>query len=195
MAVLNDHWRFWVYLPTLDPTGSLLCAKYDFITATETYTGAKVGIARQVNSTGPQLLVFDETYTDAATFKAAMSGVYLVYELAEPTTEEAQPFQSPQIVDDFGTEEYVTSSIVPVGHITKYVENLRDKLQHLPDLADSDGYYMISQTGHDMDLIRFRIPQAPTTDGVYTLKATVSGGMPTYTWVDENATETETTEP
>ena len=28
----------------------------------------------------------------------------------------------------------------------------------------------------------FHIPQAPATDGTYTLKATVSGGTPTYTW-------------
>ena len=56
------------------------------------------------------------------------------------------------------------------------------KLQHLPDLADSDGYYMISQQNNEMSLIRFRIPQAPATDGTYTLKATVSGGTPTYTW-------------
>ena len=52
-----------------------------------------------------------------------MSGVYLVYELATPTTESAAPYTNPQIVDDFGTEEYVTDSIVPVGHVTKYMDN------------------------------------------------------------------------
>lgn len=171
---------------------NFFCGGFAVMTSTACYNNWTMA-GRNNNN----LVAFNIPYATINDAKAAMSGVYLVYELAEPTTEEAQPFQSPQIVDDFGTEEYVTSSIVPVGHITKYAPNLRDKLQHLPDLADSDGYYMISQTGHDMDLIRFRIPQAPTTDGVYTLKATVSGGTPTYTWVDENATETETetTEP
>lgn len=34
-----------------------------------------------------EVYIHDEAYTDAATFKTAMSGVYLVYELATPTTE------------------------------------------------------------------------------------------------------------
>ena len=119
-------------------------------------------------------------------FKATLSGKMFIYELATPTTETAAPYQTPQIVDDFGTEEYVIDSQIavpiPVGHETKYLANLRDKLQHLPDLADSDGYYVIQQTGHDMSLVHFRIPQAPAEDGTYILKATVSGGTPTYTW-------------
>lgn len=65
------------------------------------------------------LWVEDSAYSDAATFKAAMSGVYLVYELATPTTETADPYTNPQIVDPSGTEEYVGSSI-PVGHKTTY---------------------------------------------------------------------------
>lgn len=109
----------------------------------------------------------------------------MVYELAAPTTETATPYTNPQVVDDFGTEEYVSESIVPVGHYTEYQANLRDKLQHLPDLADDDGYYVIQQTDHQMTLKNFRIPQAPTADGTYILKATVSGGTPTYTWESE----------
>ena len=136
--------------------------------------------------------VIDSAYTDAEAFKTAMSGIMLVYELATPTTETAQPYQTPQIVDDFGTEEYVTESIVPVGHDTKYLTNLRDKLQHLPDLADGDGFYLIQQTGHKMDLVAFHIPKATgLADGTYTLKATVSGGTPTYIWVNDSQEVTE----
>ena len=36
-------------------------------------------------STQSLILIRDDSYTDAATFKSAMSGVYLVYELATPT--------------------------------------------------------------------------------------------------------------
>lgn len=140
---------------------------------------------------GTRLVVKDTAKADMTVedFATSLSGVYLLYDLATPTTETALAYQSPQIVDDFGTEEYVSTGIVPVGHETKYLANLRDKIQHLPDLADSDGYYVIQQTGHDMSLIYFRIPQAPTTDGTYTLKATVTGGTPTYTW--EEVTDNE----
>lgn len=106
----------------------------------------------------------------------------LIYELATTTEETAEPYTSPQAVDDFGTEEYISGNVVPVGHNTQYPANLRDKLQHLPNLADNDGYYMISQQNKQMSLELFRIPKAPTTDGTYTLKATVSGGTPTYIW-------------
>lgn len=133
----------------------------------------------------------ENIYPTLADFKAALDArpIEILYELAEPTTETSVPYSEVQIVDDFGTEEYVdTREIpIPVGHETKYPANLRDKLQHLPDLADSDGYYMIQQTSNDMSLIRFRIPQAPQEDGTYTLKATVSGGTPTYFW--EEVTE------
>ena len=44
----------------------------------------------------------------------------IVYELATPTTETADPFTNPQICDPDGTEEYVTSNGVPVGHETRY---------------------------------------------------------------------------
>lgn len=139
------------------------------------------------NATNTNVYIRDTTYTDAATFKTAMSGVMLIYEVATPTTESATPYASPQIVDDFGTEEYVIDSDVavpvPVGHVTRYPANLRDKLQHLPDLSsDGDGYYLIQQSGTDMILVAFRIPRAPETDGTYTLKCTVSGGSPLYEW-------------
>lgn len=81
---------------------------------------------------GVNLFFKDPAYTDAASFKATLSGVYFVYELETPITETAQPYQSPQIIDPYGTEEYVTTSIVPVGHQTQYPEDLRAKIESLP---------------------------------------------------------------
>lgn len=68
--------------------------------------------------------VRDSTYSDATTFKTAMSGVYLIYELATPTTEPVQPFTSPQMVYRSGTEEYLDTRDVPmpVGGNRKYVD-------------------------------------------------------------------------
>ena len=56
----------------------------------------------------------------------------LVYELATPTTEQAEPYQELQICSPYGTEEYVTTGIVPVGHYTKYPTDLKSKLEGLP---------------------------------------------------------------
>lgn len=72
--------------------------------------------------------VIDSAYSDATAFKTAMSGVYLVYELATPTTESADTYINPQIVDADGTEEFVDYGVeqetrdvaVPVGHESLY---------------------------------------------------------------------------
>ena len=53
--------------------------------------------------------------------KSALDGTTIVYELATPTTETATPYTNPQIVSKYGTLEYVTNSIVPVGHKTTYL--------------------------------------------------------------------------
>ena len=140
-----------------------------------------------INNVNGQIKIKNVSYTDAATFKTAMSGVYLVYELATPTTETADPFQSPQIVDDFGTEEYVTTGIVPVGHNTKYPANLRDKVQHLPDPTGTDGDYIIRETGEHMALVAVEaeLPTLPTAEGTYKLRCTVSGTTKTLTWASD----------
>lgn len=82
--------------------------------------------------------------------------IVMVYELKTPTTETADLFTNPQVVDPDGTEEYVSGNIVPVGHETRYRVNLVNKVN--------------------------QILQAPTADGTYTLKCTVSNGEATYFW-------------
>ena len=80
------------------------------------------------------IYVNDSAFTDATAteFKTAMSGVMLVYELTTPTTEEADPYQHLQQCDPNGTEEYVSTGIVPIGHNSFYPENLRAKVEQLP---------------------------------------------------------------
>lgn len=80
-----------------------------------------------------EIYVVDGNFTtDASAFKTAMSGVYLVYELATPTTETATPYTALQTLDPHGTEEFVSTGIVPVGHESHYLENLRSKIEGLP---------------------------------------------------------------
>lgn len=125
-------------------TPNFICSKYTiapYVTVVADSTDKVIGA-----SNTPRLYVYDSAYTDAATFKTAMSGVYLVYELATPTTETAEPYQNPQTVDNWGTEEYVTNTIVPVGHNTKYLPDLKAKLETLPNPPTSDGEYIVKQT-------------------------------------------------
>ena len=84
----------------------------------------------------------------------ASNNVTVVYEVAEPTQDFADAYDSNMTVDDFGTEEFIDDRTVPmpVGHETWYPANLRDKLQHLPNLAGEDGEYVIQQTGMQMTL-------------------------------------------
>ena len=158
------------------------------LTALISSVGASVDkIAWTLSNT---IYVIDSAYTDATTFKTSLSGVYLVYELATPTTEEADPFQSPQIVDDFGTEEYVLANDafpMPVGHVTQYQPNLRAKVEMSPNSPDGDGDYMVRQTNGQNEYVEYTspVPADPTEDGTYVLKLTKSGSTVTKTWVAE----------
>lgn len=125
------------WLPDKDNFGAIING-YTFVNqSTDTTNMDKVYKTIKWDEGYGAVYIRDTTYTDATAFKAAMSGVYLVYELATPTTETAEPFHYTQIMDDFGTEEFVSTGIVPVGHKTRYPANLRDKLQHLPSLASA----------------------------------------------------------
>ena len=160
-------------------TPNLICSKYYIAHA---FTGA---VNKQIYvGTSGSLFIKDYDYTTEEAFTAALSGVYLVYELATPTTESAEAYPDPQWVDDFGTEEYVdTRSIpVPVGHNTIYPANLRDKLQHLPDPTGVNGTYIIREENEKMTLVPDQIPALPTTDGTYVLTCTVSDGTATIEW-------------
>lgn len=121
----TGHWRFGVSIASMKGTGGNstkfkgVCTKYIGITPNESYTGV-TGIT--ANGADGALFVCDESYSDAAAFKTAMSGVGLVYELADAsqTTESADPFTAVQTVEDGGTEEFVTTNGVSVGVVGRF---------------------------------------------------------------------------
>ena len=78
-----------------------------------------------------KVILRDDSYSSVSEFASAVSGT-LIYKLGTPTTETAEPYQATQLVYPSGTEEYVTTSIVPVGHSTRYPDNLRKKIEGLP---------------------------------------------------------------
>lgn len=115
---------------------NLICGKY----ITKTSDGrTNESISK---TSGEYVDIIDSSYSDsdADAFKAAMSGVYLVYELAAPAAEEVEPYHNPQIVAPDGTEEYVDAAVeagtrdvaIPVGHVTRYPADQVAKLDGLP---------------------------------------------------------------
>ena len=118
-----------------------------------------------------------------------------LYMVKEPFEESADPYQNPQIVDDFGTEEYVDAAVaantrdvaVPVGHDTNYQANLRAKLEMAPVSPDSNGDYIVRHNNGENSYVPItfpadELPAAPTEDGNYVLKCTVADGAATFTW-------------
>ena len=126
---------------------------YDFIQTNGTVVN---GVYKNY---GNSITIYDNAFTDKNTAVSILQGkgFKIAYELATPTTETADPYASVQICAEGGTEEYVTTGIVPVGHNTKYPADLAEKLDSIPAL--------------------------PTTAGNYRLKVTVTGGVPSYEWV------------
>lgn len=181
------------YISNTEPFNAKIFNDYTILGISSLHPSTEMCIALYFKK---KLFVRDSRYTDAASFKQSLQGVMLVYELATPTTETANPFSDPQIVDDFGTEEYVDALTtaetsprdvaIPVGHETFYQANLRDKLQNLPANANADGLYLVKQTGNKQELIAYtpedELPASPAETGTYVLKL-VDG---TLTWVLES---------
>jgi hypothetical protein len=106
-------------IATNNEYANMICPKYK-TTALAIDFGDK-SITLTAGNT-PRLRAKDSAYTTLADFKAAMSGTYLVYEKSEASTETAQPYATPQVVNPLGTEEYIDTRDVPVpvGHETFY---------------------------------------------------------------------------
>lgn len=146
---------------------------------------------------GKSLVVRDDSISTEGDFKSSVSGVYLVYELATPTTEEADPYNGTQIVDDFGTEEFVDAGVeaetrevsIPVGHNSLYQPNLRAKLEMVPEAPEDEGYYVVYHHDGINEYVPLIIPQElpelPSEDGTYTLKCTVASGSATLSFESE----------
>ena len=149
-------------------THSIRCVKYVAVERSTTNFVDKTMCADGGGNVVTQIQIKDSLFNgDTTAFKTAMNGVYLVYELATPTSETADAFINPQIVDARGTEEYVDYAesqgtrdvAIPVGHNSKYYADLKAKIEDIPDV--------------------------PSTNGTYTLKATRSASGVTYSWVSD----------
>ena len=98
-------------------------SKAIFVSDKFTYADSASGAEGRIypsNSASRMFLGLPSTITTAAQAQAwfASNPTTVIYPLATPATETATPFQSPMIVG--ATEEYVSDSVVPVGHESKY---------------------------------------------------------------------------
>ena len=115
MGTLNFKYaleRFLVKIPTMLTNGGILCAKYS--ATTESTNAPDKSISNGAYYDYNTIAIKDTSYTDAATFKEAMQGVMLYYELAEPIVTELDAedqFRDYYNVADFGTE--MSQSSVP----------------------------------------------------------------------------------
>lgn len=128
--------RFQATLDRPNGTLNMLCTKYQPTNLSATapdktiYAGSYYGAGK--------IAIYDSAYTDAATFKAAMSGVLLYYELATPTEYTLDtPFNTQYRVDNDGTETILpentsTPTTSPIVADINYALNAIDTIRNLP---------------------------------------------------------------
>ena len=121
---------------TEDRNKGLMCAKY----------APSIGlVAINMNDKSwlripKSITIKDTAYTDAESFKAAMQGIPLYYELAEPViTEYDEPFNLDYLVWDFGTEEMLAdkpSAPIKADIIYQFnaVDSIRNNKLNIDDL-------------------------------------------------------------
>lgn len=99
---IAEHYRFVAYPQGIKDFGSnvnanIICSSYAVDTANNVFNNVT---DKRISSGGGAVLLFDSAYTDATSFKTAMSGVQLVYELATPITYHLTPQQIHMLVRD-----------------------------------------------------------------------------------------------
>ena len=141
---------------------NVLNAKYQVVTYFNFVNEVNGTISIQIGN--PRIRVCDTSYTDATAFKAAMSGVMLYYELAEPVeTQIDPPLNLLYQVSDFGTEQFLGAGAtepktLPIIADIVYDVNYRDTIKNLPknlpkNYAKVRGYYPDLYTGLADNLI------------------------------------------
>lgn len=143
---------------------NIICSKYQAIAGNEQYNQTKIGICLGGNGVGLQgnVRVCDTAYTDAVAFKSAMSGVYLLYELAEETDiplTENPGWDTNVIVDNYGTLEFVTNPQqipqIPQPYFIKYTINLKEFLDGAYTKANGNPQNIVVKEELDQEVENF----------------------------------------
>lgn len=108
-----------------------ITSRYNGVDAHSLYSSNKSTDCIIAIEDGTTIRIHDNAYTDAATFKAAMAGVPLYYELAEPTIiEYDEPFNLDYRVADFGTEQAIAeTNSAPISAKIEYGFGANDTIR------------------------------------------------------------------
>lgn len=128
---------------------NFIISKYENVLIAVNGSAAAAGpnLTSYWDSTNSQILIKDTNYTDAASFKAAMSGVMLYYELATPTTEQGTPFQENVPIDDFGQLSW-SNTDVPQGNQIFYPVDYKAYEDTLIKYTDGDATSLVRKTDY-----------------------------------------------
>lgn len=107
----------------------------------------------------------DDSYTTSAQLVTALQNVWIIYPLATITEETANPYTETQVVDNWGTEEFVDAQgrnfVIPVGQVTDYPQDLKAKLETAPNAPTANGDYIVRQSSNGTEYVPY---VEPTTD-------------------------------
>lgn len=105
----------------------LLCAKYTAINANSGMTCENGQMYEYAHDSNPlRIVIKNDAYTDVSSFKSAMSGVMLYYELAEPTEETIPEIDNYLEVEGGGSLTFESDDTIhmPVSSMTRFVVDL-----------------------------------------------------------------------
>jgi hypothetical protein len=104
---------------------NIICSKYTTVSYADYFSvppleGVSIHMSGQLRVSDP-----NNTFNkNPNTFKTAMNGIYLIYELATPTEEKVAGYSNPHTLIRKGAEEFVDDRTIalPVGHETEYAQ-------------------------------------------------------------------------
>lgn len=132
-----------------------ICAKYP---TTSVALRADKTMSQPVSTNA--LDIIDNAYTDAATFKTAMNGVYVVCEKSTPSSAQLSPYQSLESIASNGTEEYIDYGVqqgtrdlaIPPYSSAEYTDGNADNVIASGDVIDGYNNVLREKENH-RDLI------------------------------------------
>lgn len=166
------------------PTNSFYAlTNYKALSKTLFVDNGNIILSITVNSSGHTILTTNSNYANPSAVKTAVAGVILQYELAEPTLTdmtESEKLTNTYNVNDYGTEGFDEVCALDVLYQNNLVRQIVNNQTAIADHEQRIGALETEVEGIT------GLPTAPSTNGNYRLRCTVTDGVATYTWVEES---------
>lgn len=124
---------------------NVICNKYQTVSYSVVYNNTTNKTVSTWGTSEGKLRIYDSSYTDAATFKSAMNGVMLCYEMATPVETDVDLMLS-YLVDDFGTEQ-----LLPENTSTPTTSPFVGKIQY-GEASSVDTNFTFRPSGGSVDI-------------------------------------------